>query len=103
MTVYDGGANVERKAKKELESSGYYVVRSAGSKGAFDLIAIPMKNHIELTPNVIRLIQCKKSSSEKGNYKKDRLAIDSLSFPINVRKEIWIWVKKEGWKKEIWE
>ena len=39
MSRYDGGADLERAAKKLLEDNGYYVVRSAGSKGAVDLAA----------------------------------------------------------------
>jgi len=39
MTKYTKGADLERKIKKELEEAGYYVIRSAGSKGRFDLAA----------------------------------------------------------------
>jgi len=39
MNQYRRGARVERLLRKKLESEGYYVVRSAGSKGAVDLVA----------------------------------------------------------------
>jgi len=39
VNQYRRGARVERILKKKLESEGYYVVRSAGSKGAVDLVA----------------------------------------------------------------
>ena len=37
---YKRGYAFENSLKKKLEAKGYYVVRSAGSKGVFDLIAI---------------------------------------------------------------
>lgn len=69
---YIRGANFERKIKKQFEEKGYYVMRSAGSHGAADLIAIK-KNQITLAdkkiiPEVI-LIQCGEDIKEK----KDRL------------------------------
>ena len=51
MTQYRRGANYERKIKKEYEEDGYLVLRSAGSKGPFDLVAIKEDSTI--------LIQCK--------------------------------------------
>ena len=39
MNQYRRGARVERLLRNKLESEGYYVVRSAGSKGAVDLVA----------------------------------------------------------------
>jgi Holliday junction resolvase len=39
-TNYTRGATLERKIKKQLEDEGYYVMRSAGSKGQVDLLAL---------------------------------------------------------------
>jgi|Deesub1362B_J571_1020462.scaffolds.fasta_scaffold00898_1 Holliday junction resolvase len=50
---YTKGRNFEYSIKKKLEDQGYYVCRSAGSHGAFDLIAI--KNGVPWG------IQCKAS------------------------------------------
>jgi len=36
---YRKGADFERKIKNKLESAGYFVIRSAGSKGPADLVA----------------------------------------------------------------
>jgi Holliday junction resolvase len=36
---YRRGADLERKIRARLEEDGYYVVRSAGSKGVLDLVA----------------------------------------------------------------
>ena len=38
-TRYTSGRSAENYLRDKLESAGYYVVRSAGSKGAADLIA----------------------------------------------------------------
>ena len=46
MNQYRRGARVERILKKKLESEGYYVVRSAGSKGEVDLVAWNMNRII---------------------------------------------------------
>lgn len=51
MSQYSGGADLERAAKKTLEDNGYYVIRSAGSKGAVDLAA--------LKPGELVFVQCK--------------------------------------------
>ena len=40
MHPYKKGRQFEYKVKKEFEKLGYFVVRSAGSRGIFDLIAI---------------------------------------------------------------
>ncbi len=40
MTRYRKGANKERALRSLLTREGYYVVRSAKSGGAFDLVAI---------------------------------------------------------------
>lgn len=48
---YDGGADLERAAKKLLEDNGYYVMRSAGSKGAIDVAAFKSREVV--------FVQCK--------------------------------------------
>lgn len=50
-TNYARGAEFERRVKRHLETNGYTVLRSAGSKSPIDLIA--------LKPGAIVLIQCK--------------------------------------------
>jgi Holliday junction resolvase len=49
--AYKNGGELERAAKKHLEANGYYVIKSAGSKGAVDLAAIK--------PGEILFVQCK--------------------------------------------
>ncbi len=52
------GLNFERKVKRILENQGYFVVRSAGSKGVADLVALSKTKKL--------LISCR----EKGNFTK---------------------------------
>lgn len=44
MTAYTKGRNFEYKVRDDLIEKGYYVTRSAGSKGLIDLVAIHPKN-----------------------------------------------------------
>jgi len=80
LSNYRKGARLERMARKYLESLGYYVIRSAGSKGACDLCAIG--------PNDVLLIQVKSA----GQASKD--AIDKLKgipTPDYVTRQVWEW------------
>jgi len=43
---YKKGVNFEYRVKQKLEEHGYFVVRSAGSHGVFDLIAFPQVWHL---------------------------------------------------------
>jgi len=61
---YLKGRNFENYVKRKLESKGFLVIRAAGSKGVFDLVAFPP----ERRNNVVLGIQCKahgKMSNEK--------------------------------------
>ena len=51
MTQYSRGSDFERSAMRALEADGYFVVRSAGSKGAADLVALKSGQAL--------LVQCK--------------------------------------------
>ncbi len=53
------GADFERRVKSFLEKRGYFVVRSAGSKGVADLVA--------LSKNEKLLVTCKKRNYLSGN------------------------------------
>ena len=62
MTNYSNGANFERKIKKQYEDDGWFVVRSAGSKGPVDLVAI----HVVDYEIQVDLIQCKTRKPTKS-------------------------------------
>jgi len=87
------GARKELQAKKELEEEGYYVTKSGGSLGAFDLIAINEK--------IVRAIQVKSTKVNLGvkKYSKDIRAMKEVKLPNNSTREIWIWKYKKGWEK----
>ena len=52
------GRRFEYRVQNYLRKLGYYVIRSYGSKGLFDLIAVPLRGIIERWPDTL-LIQCK--------------------------------------------
>ncbi|MHC1577720.1 MAG: restriction endonuclease [Candidatus Methanospirareceae archaeon] len=55
MTHYARGAAFERRVRRLLEEDGWFVVRSAGSRGAVDLIALRERGNVQR----VRLISCK--------------------------------------------
>lgn len=67
-TQYRAGARVEYARRKHWNKRGYLVLRSAGSHGAFDLVAI----HRESPHFPIELIQVKRIVD--GNKAKSMLA-----------------------------
>ena len=62
MHPYKKGRQFEYVVKKKFEKRGYYVVRSAGSHGVFDLIAIKKGEVLG--------IQCKLGNVSKDEIKK---------------------------------
>lgn len=56
---YEIGADFERRCKRHFEKLGYYVVKSAGSKGIVDLVCLNRNGNV--------LVQCR----VKGNLSKD--------------------------------
>ena len=72
------------KARKLLESSGFRVIRSAGSKGPFDLIAV--------SDNLVIFIQVK---SEAYIPKAEKDELKAFPIPPWARKEVWWWKKED--------
>lgn len=72
---YNSGRQFEYRVKKYLEKLGYYVVRSAGSKGQIDIVAIPTEDEITLLPEVL-LIQCKHGAKIGKKEREDLLKLD---------------------------
>jgi len=54
MTRYEAGRRFEWKERDFWKNKGYYVIRSAGSKGLFDLVCLPDK-HEDAKPLGIQL------------------------------------------------
>jgi len=71
---YNSGRQYEYRVKKYLEKLGYYVMRSAGSKSPFDLIAIPIQDKCDVMG--VLLIQCKHGTKISKKEKDDIIALD---------------------------
>lgn len=76
---YNRGRAFEYRVKKHLEKKGYFVVRSAGSKSPFDLVAISRRVRY---PDIM-LIQCK-YGTKIGKKERDNLYSMTNEFPRNV-------------------
>lgn len=92
-TNYKRGYAAERRAVEELVREGYFAVRSAGSKGPFDIIAFGADD--------VRLIQVKRGSVAGGTLEEARRRLREIQGPF--RKELWVWVKRKGFVKEVVE
>ena len=88
--LYKRGVHYERQAKKELEKSGYLVIRSSGSHGIFDIWALNDKE--------LKLIQCK-AVKKSSNFTKLTSEIKKIKVPPFCSKELWIWIDRKGWRK----
>lgn len=79
MTQYSKGRSFENYVKAKLERDGWWVCRSAGSKGKADLVAIvPAKNYLA----DVMLVQCKSGKKKIAGPEKQEL-ID-LANELNV-------------------
>ena len=78
MSRYTTGRRLEYRARDALRAQGYTVVRSAGSKGPIDLVAIG---------RTVRLIQVKANRPRLT----DRLKLAVVPAPRGVKREIWQW------------
>jgi len=85
---YRKGARYERRAKAELEEDGWVVVRSAGSKGGADLVAIK-----------VRQIQIKAVNEPRGWAGELEEMVSRLPGGPGLTRELWIWNKRDGWEK----
>ncbi|RPF42010.1 Holliday junction resolvase [Thermodesulfitimonas autotrophica] len=85
---YRRGYRAELEAKKRLEAEGFAVIRAAGSKSPFDLVA--------LDGEVVRFVQVKRVKSGNGGLAKVLRELEVVSVPPCARKEIWLWRDREG-------
>ena len=74
------GARTERKAKKILESAGYFVIKAGASLGEWDLVAIGKKQ--------CRLIQVK-TNRRPGRVEMEQMR--EFKSPNYATKELWVW------------
>ncbi|MHA2642876.1 MAG: hypothetical protein V2G41_09540 [bacterium JZ-2024 1] len=77
----------ERLASDRLKQLGYYVARSAGSRGAADLIAISTQNILLIQ---VKTTKAPQSSGFKGIIEAARRELLEVPCPPNVKRQIWI-------------
>lgn len=98
---YVAGRNFEYKTKREWEEKGYLVVRSAGSKGPVDLVAIPNgqpQQHVVL-------LQCKRcrTRTEFERLKRDFRAKPPLDKPPSgVVMWLTVYIQDERTTEDTW-
>lgn len=78
MTQYERGRSFEYRVKKHYERKGYFVMRSAGSHGPADLIAL--KCHAPAADVI--LIQCK--AGRANPTQKEICRLVKLGWKLNV-------------------
>lgn len=101
---YLAGRRAEYAIVKAYRDAGWNAVRTAGSHGLFDVIAIggpPLKG-TNKTPHwwwhEIHLIQVKRTRREVVKYTdKNVRALQELTVPEQVRKFLVVWKHGKGW------
>ena len=92
MSNYATGARIERLGITLLRRNGYYCMRSAGSKGAFDIICWRAESGDDM-----RCIQFKKAESfDKSDFAK----MEAVAVPPGAVRELWSWDGTGDW--ECW-
>jgi len=76
VSQYARGAAFERAVRHHLEDDGYDVIRSAGSKGAIDIVA--------MKPGELLFIQCKISGTVPPSERAEILRVAGLVGAIPV-------------------
>jgi len=90
MSNYATGARIERLGIALLRRSGYYCMRSAGSKGAFDIICWRAESGDDM-----RCIQFKKAESfDKSDFAK----MEIIAVPAGAVRELWSWDGSGDWQ-----
>lgn len=71
---YETGYRFENRVRHWLKDRGYYVIRAYGSKGTFDLVAVPPKNSRLSRAILIQAKYSRKNKVQISTEEKDRLA-----------------------------
>lgn len=84
---YRQGYLAELELVKLLKRSPQYhsVLRSAGSRSPFDVVAI----------GASEILLCQVKTGGQGRYASEQRALEQLQVPGNVQKEIWIYRDRE--------
>lgn len=88
------GAAFERRTIADLEQHGYTCIRSAASKGAVDIVAVPERPNCECRcgPNVV-FVQCKLSNPQISPA--ERTALNDLALRAEAVPVVAWWAKHE--------
>lgn len=86
QTNYERGRALEYKIKAQLEEQGYAVMRSAGSHGPYDLIALDRTGKV-------RFIQLKRKASGEE-------VRDVVTYTAEVSEEYWVVIDKRRQTKD---
>ena len=78
---YRKGRRAEYRTRRLLEGAGFMCVRSAGSKGAVDLVAFDRVS--------LKFLQVKAGRGRLTPA--ERATFELLPVPVNVTKEVWFW------------
>ena len=97
------GTYYENLARKELESKGYYVIRSAASKGIWDLVAVNDMHILFVQSKVRRMPRIHEREAMEEFICPDNSIKQIWRFFGYGKKEILTWSNKEGWIKEYYE
>jgi hypothetical protein len=89
---YELGREYERRAREALEGMGYFVVRSAMSKGPIDLVAIPMGPVARETSGLVRLVQVKYGSAPRPGVRRELANFAAKLDNPRVLVELWSYV-----------
>ena len=101
MNAKRKGWRREDQARKQLEKEGYYVTRSGGSLGAWDLVAIRRSWTAPLgtVAPLVRLVQVKSNRPPPRKEMKVLRAFDT--FNDNISREVWIYPDRKKVRIEI--
>lgn len=75
-------------AVAELERNGHTVIRAAGSKGPFDVVAF--------NDRIVRFIQVKRTRNGSGGLTRTAEQLGAVPVPPCARKELWLWRDRAG-------
>ena len=94
---YVKGRNFEYRTQNFLRKIGYYTIRSYGSKGLYDLIAVPRRTIAKYKyPKLPLLIQCKYNGYVPPKEKKNLLTMTSGRESLSSQAQI-----MESWYSKI--
>lgn len=93
MVNYKNGVVFERQVMEYYRRKGFYVLRSAGSHGAVDVVAFNERNTI--------LVQCKQER-KKVSYAQDVISLLAVPCGVDCVKEFWVKRKNRGVEVTSW-